>query len=64
LENARLLDARLRKIIGEVSDRTGREIKGNLLQELEAAVNAAIEKHFQKETVRILALLKSTIEKF
>jgi len=62
LENARLLDARLRKIISEVSIYTGREIKKNLLQDIEASVNAAVEKNFQKETVRMLALLRSIIE--
>jgi len=63
MENARLLDERLRKIIGEVSGHTGGEIKKNLLREFDASVNAAMNRHSQKETVRILALLKSAIDK-
>ncbi|OPX84164.1 MAG: hypothetical protein A4E53_03940 [Pelotomaculum sp. PtaB.Bin104] len=63
MENARLLDERLRKIIGEVSHNTGGEIKKNLLQDFEASFNKALEKNLQKETIRILALLKSAIDK-
>ncbi|MDF9408558.1 hypothetical protein L7E55_09330 [Pelotomaculum isophthalicicum JI] len=64
MENARLLDERLRKIINEVSGHTGGEIKKNLLREFEVGVKAAIENHSQKETLRILALLKNAINKF
>lgn len=63
MENARLLDERLRKIIGEVSNHTGREIKKNLLQDVDAGVNKAVAKNLQQETVRMLALLKSAIDK-
>ena len=34
MENARALDDRLRKIIKEVSDSTGREMKQNLVEDL------------------------------
>lgn len=34
MQNARALDERLRKIIREVSDSTGQEIKRNLIEEL------------------------------
>jgi len=64
MENARLLDERLRRIIGEVSGHTGGEIKKNLLREFDAGVNAAMNRHSQKETIRILALLKSAIDEF
>lgn len=63
MENARLLDERLRNIIGEVSHFTGREIKKNLLQDFETMINKASERNFQKETLRILALLKNAIDK-
>lgn len=64
MENARLLDERLRKIISEVSGHTGGEIKRNLLRELETVVKAAMDRHSQKETVRILVLLKSALNNF
>lgn len=63
VENARLLDERLRRIIGEVSGRTGGEIKKNLLSDFEDRVRTALEEHSHRETARLLALLKKTIEK-
>lgn len=63
MEHARILDERLRRIIGEVSGRTGGEIKKNLLGDLEKCVRAAMEEHCEKETVRFLSLLKKAIEK-
>lgn len=38
MQNARALDEKLRKIIREVSDSTGQEIKRDLLKELVAIV--------------------------
>lgn len=64
MENARLLDERLRKIIGEVSGRTGGEIKKNLLMDFEDRVRSAMEEHSYRETARFLALLKRALEKF
>ncbi|OPY56878.1 MAG: hypothetical protein A4E55_01909 [Pelotomaculum sp. PtaU1.Bin035] len=63
MENTRLLDERLRKIIGNVSERTGREIKKSLLLDFEGSINTAMEKHSHKEIIRMLALLKSAVEK-
>jgi len=63
VENARILDERLRKIIREVSGRTGREIKNNLLGDLGERFQTAIEEHSRQETVRMLKLLKKAIEK-
>lgn len=40
MENARALDDRLKRIIKEVSDRTGSEIKRELLRELAVEVEA------------------------
>jgi len=39
MQNARALDERLRKIIREVSDSTGQEIKRDLIAELASVVN-------------------------
>lgn len=63
MENARLLDERLRRIIGDVSGHTGGEIKKNLLSDLENCVRAALEEHSHRETARLLALLKRAVEK-
>ncbi|MDD3652909.1 MAG: hypothetical protein PHO01_01805 [Desulfotomaculaceae bacterium] len=63
MENARLLDERLRKIIGEISSYTGREIKKNLLQDVNEGVHKAVKNNLQNETIRILALIKNTIDK-
>jgi hypothetical protein len=63
VENARILDERLRKIISEISGRTGTEIKKNLLGDLGECFQTAIEEHARKETTRLLELLKKTIEK-
>ncbi|MDD4237437.1 MAG: hypothetical protein PHT62_02595 [Desulfotomaculaceae bacterium] len=63
MENARILDARLRKIISEVSLRTGGEIKKNLLGDLGECFQTAIEEYSRRETTRLLKLLKKAIEK-
>lgn len=64
MENARILDERLRKIIGEVSGRTGGEIKKTLVNDIEDCVQSALEAHTRKESIRFLTLLKASIDKF
>lgn len=63
MENARLLDERLRRIIGEVSGRTGGEIKKHLLADFEAGVRSALEEQWQRDTARLLGLLKKAVER-
>lgn len=63
MENARILDERLRNIISEVSGRTGGEIKKGLLGDLGVCFQTAIEEHSRRETARLLELLKKAIEK-
>jgi len=63
VENARLLDERLRRIIGEIGGHTGGEIKKNLLGGFEKSVRAALEEHATRETARFLALLKKAVDK-
>lgn len=63
MENARLLDERLRRIIGEVSGHTGGEIKKNLLKDFEASVRSALEVQWRGETARLLAMLKKAVDK-
>lgn len=63
MENARILDQRLRKIISEVSGNTGSEIKKNLLEDLSECFQTTIKEHSRRETARLLELMKRTIEK-
>jgi hypothetical protein len=63
VENARVLDERLRKIVKEISSRTGNEIKHDLLGELEAAFHTVMKEYSRKETTRLMMLLKKAVEK-
>lgn len=63
MENARILDERLRKIISEIGMRTGGEIKRGLLSDLSDCFQTTIEEHSRRETVRLLGLLKKAIDK-
>jgi len=48
MENARALDDKLRRIIREVSNSTGTEIKRDLLQELASAIGAKQSRDMRK----------------
>ncbi|HHU85744.1 MAG: hypothetical protein ACOX86_02375 [Pelotomaculaceae bacterium] len=63
MDNARLLDERLRRIIREISGRTGGEIRKDLLQDFAGHVRSALEEHTQREASRMLLILKRTIDK-
>ncbi len=63
MEHARILEERLRRIIGEVSGHTGNEIKRNLIGDFETNLRAILKEHSEKETARFLALLKKAFEK-
>lgn len=63
MENARQLDERLRRIIGELGGRTGAEIKKSLLPEYEERIATLVEKQTRQETVRFLKLLKEAVSK-
>lgn len=63
MENARLLDERLKRIIGEVGYRTSGEIKKNLLLEMEKSFLSVLEAHYHRETIRLLRLLSEVINK-
>ncbi|HOV80000.1 MAG TPA: hypothetical protein PK728_07795 [Bacillota bacterium] len=63
MENARLLDERLRRIISEVGARAGTEIKKNLLSDLTMCFRNELEENTERETVRLLTLLKKAVEK-
>ena len=63
MENARLLDERLRKIISEIGGRAGSEIKKSLLSDCEAKMALALESQARRETARLLQLLKEAVSK-
>ncbi len=62
MENARVLEERLRKIIGEISCRTGNEIKKHLLDDFGKCLRTTIATHTEKETVKFLSLLKKSVD--
>jgi len=62
MDSARLLDERLRRIIREISGRTGGEIRKDLLQDFGEHV-FALEEHTQREASRLLLNLKRAIDK-
>jgi hypothetical protein len=63
VENARLLDERLKRIIGEVGYRTSGEIKKNLLQDMEKSFLSMLEAHYRRETIRLLSLFSDVVKK-
>ncbi len=58
MENARALDERLRKIIAEISDNTGREIKRNLLEELARVMEENQSREMRQFLVSLQRALK------
>lgn len=63
MENARHLDERLKRIIGEVSKRTGCEINKTLLNDFEHSVKNILEERCQRETTRFLVLFKKAVDR-
>lgn len=62
MENARLLDERLRRIIREISEKTGGEIKKNLIVEIKDCFSTVIEEHHRKEVTDFLKLIKTAVD--
>jgi len=62
MENARVLEERLRKIIGEISGRTGNEIKKHLLDDFGNCLRTTLEIHAEKETIKFLSLFKKIVD--
>ena len=59
MQNAKALDERLRKIIKEVSNSTGQEIKRDLIEELAGVLN----ENRTKELNNFLAAFKRALQK-
>ncbi|MEW5952298.1 MAG: hypothetical protein AB1815_00850 [Bacillota bacterium] len=63
MENARLLEERLRRIIKEISRHTGGEIKADLLKDLEARWQQLAWEQNQQNTLRTLTTIKQALDK-
>ncbi|WP_421070993.1 hypothetical protein [Pelotomaculum propionicicum] len=63
MENARLLDERLRRIISEVGKRTGGEINKSLLSDFEHSVQSILDERCRRETARFLTLFKKAVDR-
>lgn len=62
MENARQLDERLRKIIREVSARTGGEIKLQMVEEFTRSVELISDQSSRRQAVCILSVLKKSLD--
>lgn len=62
MENARLLEEKLKNIIREISGQTGEEIKRHLLAELEREVARLFLQNSRQELARFLHLVKGAVE--
>ena len=62
MENARLIDERLRRIIREVGSQTGTEIKALLIKDITGEINQLSQLAGEKRIIRLLAALKSALE--
>lgn len=63
MENARMLEDRLRRIIKEISRHTGGEIKTELLQEIESRWQQLAREQNQQNTLHTLKTIKQALDK-
>lgn len=62
MENARLLDERLRRIIREVSIRTGSEIKVQMVEEFSRSVDRLNDQHHRRQAVKFMSMIKRSLD--
>jgi hypothetical protein len=62
VDNARLLDDRLRRIIREVSTRTGGEIKIQMVEDFTRAVDRITDLSHRRQARHIMAMLKKSLD--
>lgn len=62
MDNARLLDDRLRRIIREVSARTGGEIKVQMVEDFTRAVDQASDQIHRRQTISFMSMLKRSLD--
>ncbi len=62
MDNARLLDDRLRRIIREVSTRTGGEIKVQVVEDFTRAVDRITDQNNRRQAVNLMTMLKKSLD--
>ncbi|MCL6612026.1 MAG: hypothetical protein K6T66_10865 [Peptococcaceae bacterium] len=62
MDNARLLDDRLRRIIREVSTRTGGEIKVQMVEDFTRAVDRITSQAHRRQALSFMTMLKKSLE--
>ncbi|GEM_PF-612428 len=62
MENARLLDERLRRIIREVSTRTGSEIKVQMVEEFTRSVDHITDQHHRRQSIKFMSMIKRSLD--
>ena len=62
MDNARILDERLKKIVRDISEKTGDNIKLDLVQELEDRFSTIIVEHSEKKLNDLLLSFKKILD--
>lgn len=62
MENARLLDERLRRIIREVSTRTGGEMKVQMVEEFTRSVDRITDQHHRRQAINLMSMIKRSLD--
>jgi hypothetical protein len=62
MENARLLDEKLKNIIREIGGRTGEEIKALVVEDIIRDMEVIIDRHSQRQLIRLLTVLKKGLD--
>ena len=62
MDNARILDERLKKIVRDISEKTGDNIKLDLVQELEDRFSTIIVEHSEKNINDLLLSFKKILD--
>ncbi len=62
MDNARQLDERLRRIIREVSTRTGGEIKLQMVEDIARAVDRITQQSHRRQAADFMSMLKKSLD--
>lgn len=62
MENAKSMEDRLKRIINDISRRTGSELKSITVDQFTQEVEASIKKNNEQQLIRVLSLLKKAID--
>ena len=62
MENAKSMEDRLKRIINDISRRTGSELKTVTVDQFTREVEASIKKNNEQQLIKVLTLLKKAID--